>query len=114
MPPWGHGYTALYLLEISSQPLIIERMTTRLTPDQEALVAGAIAKGLAPSAEEFVSEALRNQVEQSTYAAELDTWLRDEVVTGHDEYMVDPSRAVPAGDVLAAIKSRRKADTSAQ
>ena len=33
-------------------------MTVRLTPDQEAIVQRAVAEGLAPSAEDFVSMAL--------------------------------------------------------
>ena len=34
-------------------------------------------------------------------------WLCDEVVPGHAEYLADPSKAVPAEDVLSRIKARR-------
>jgi hypothetical protein len=39
----------------------------------------------------------------------LEQWLRDEVIAGHQEYLADPSRAVPVEDVLARIKARRAA-----
>ena len=42
-------------------------MTIRLTPDQEALVERAVASGLAPSAEAFVSMALRQAQEDLTF-----------------------------------------------
>ena len=79
-------------------------MTTQLTSDQEALVSGAVAKGIAPSAEAFVTKALRNQLDEE---AALEHWLRTEVVAGHEEYMRDPSTGTPAGELLCAIKARR-------
>jgi hypothetical protein len=41
--------------------------------------------------------------------ATLEQWLRDEVIAGHQEYLADPSQAVPVEDVLARIKARRAA-----
>ena len=82
----------------------------RLTPDQEAIVAGAIAQGLANDAEEFVSRALRNQAEELAYQSDLEDWLRTEVVAGHEEYLKDPSKAIPASELLTTIKSRRRSE----
>lgn len=65
-------------------------MTMQLTPDQEAIVAGAISSGASQSAEEFVTKALRNQLQED---AALEHWLRTEVVAGHEEYLRDPSKA---------------------
>ncbi len=70
----------------------------------------AVARGLAPSAEEFVSQALRSQKEDASYEAELENWLRDEVVPAHEEFMKDPSTGVPASEVLNTIKARRQAE----
>jgi hypothetical protein len=42
-------------------------------------------------------------------AAALEQWLRDEVTARHQEYLADPSRAVPLEDVLARIDARRAA-----
>jgi len=39
----------------------------RLTPDQESIVRSAIAKGLADSAEDFVSAALREKHAGATF-----------------------------------------------
>ena len=84
-------------------------MTIRLTPDQEKLVQEAVSSGLAPSAEDFVSQALRNERDELARDADLEHWLRTEVVQGHEEYMRDPSTGVPVGEVMAAIKARRAA-----
>jgi antitoxin ParD1/3/4 len=39
--------------------------------------------------------------------AAFEQWLRDEVIAGHQEYLADPSQAIPAEDILARIKARR-------
>ena len=39
--------------------------------------------------------------------AAIEQWLRDEVILGHQEYLADPSRGVPAEDILARIKACR-------
>jgi len=42
--------------------------------------------------------------------AAIERWLRDEVVAGHAESMADPSKGVPAKDILAHIKASREAN----
>jgi putative addiction module CopG family antidote len=60
-----------------------------------------------------VSEVVRDGVESLlTRDAAVELWLRDEVVTGHAEYIADPSRAVPAEAILNRIKARRAAARS--
>jgi len=39
--------------------------------------------------------------------AQIERWLRDEVVPGHLEYLPDPSKAVPAEEIPKRIKARR-------
>ncbi len=78
-------------------------MTTRLTPDQEAIVQRALTDGLAQSAEDFVSEALRNQLEQLTTDARFEQWARDEVVPALREFAKDPSAGKNARDTLAEV-----------
>ncbi|ORE98483.1 hypothetical protein [Aurantimonas sp. 22II-16-19i] len=85
-------------------------MTMRLTPEQEAIVATALAQGLASSAENFVSEALRKQAAELGRKAEVDAWLRDVVVPAHHEFMKNPSGGVPARDLLATIRARRRSE----
>jgi antitoxin ParD1/3/4 len=41
--------------------------------------------------------------------AAIEQWLRDEVIAGHQEYLADPSRGVPADEILDRIKARRSA-----
>ncbi len=81
-------------------------MTIRLTPDQESLVQEAVASGLAPSAEDFVSKALRNQRDELAHDAGLDDWLHNEVVPGHEEFMKDPT----TGKTLAEVRSELLGD----
>ena len=44
--------------------------------------------------------------------AAVERWLREEVVAGHAEYMADPTKGVPADQVLGRIKARRAAKLS--
>jgi hypothetical protein len=45
-------------------------------------------------------------------AEALDQWLREEVVAGHAEYIADPTKGVPADDILDRIKRRRSIPTA--
>ena len=42
--------------------------------------------------------------------AAIERWLREDVVAGHREYLADPSKAVPADEVLPRIRARRAAE----
>lgn len=38
--------------------------------------------------------------------AAVEQFLREEVIAGHEEYVADPSRGVPAEEILDRIKAR--------
>jgi antitoxin ParD1/3/4 len=46
--------------------------------------------------------------------AAIAQWLRDEVTAGHQEYLADPSKGVPAEEILDRIKARRLALAAAE
>lgn len=58
-----------------------------------------MAKGLASSAEEFVSDALRAQLERASF----ERFVRDEVVPGNEEYLKDPSQGNTIDEVRAEL-----------
>lgn len=66
-------------------------MEMKLTPTQEALVARAVAKGMAASAEEFVTAALRNM------DTDLDESLEDRLGMSVDEINRELDKG-PSGD----------------
>jgi hypothetical protein len=39
--------------------------------------------------------------------AAVERWLREEVAAGHAEYLADPSKGVPAEEILDRIQARR-------
>jgi antitoxin ParD1/3/4 len=39
--------------------------------------------------------------------SEIERWLREEVLAGHEEYAADPSKGIPAEAILERIKGRR-------
>ncbi len=78
-------------------------MTIKLTAKQEALVREAIDSGLVSSAEEFVSDALRNQRDELAHKAALREWLRDVVVPGHQAYLNDPSTGRTLDQIRAEL-----------
>jgi hypothetical protein len=53
---------------------------------------------------EVVRDGLRALLERD---AAVERWLREEVVPGHQEYLRDPSKGVPADAILGRIKARR-------
>ena len=81
-------------------------MNVSLTPELDKFVAGKVESGRYNSASEVVRDGVRALIERDT-AVEL--WLQEEVVSGHQEYMADPSKGVPADAVLSRIKGRRAA-----
>jgi putative addiction module CopG family antidote len=56
------------------------------------------------SVSEVVRDGVRALLERD---AAVERWLREEVAVGHAAHLTDPSRAVPAKDVLGRIKARR-------
>jgi antitoxin ParD1/3/4 len=56
------------------------------------------------SVREVVRDGVRALLERE---AAVERWLREEVVTGHKEYVADPAKGVPADAILGRIKARR-------
>jgi putative addiction module CopG family antidote len=70
------------------------------------LVEGKIKSGAYASVSEVMRDGVRALLDRE---ATLERWLREEVIAGHEEYLADPSRGVPADAVLAHVKARRTA-----
>jgi antitoxin ParD1/3/4 len=82
-----------------------QQFSITLPIEMASVVEAKIASGAYASVSEVLRDGLRALMERD---ATLERWLRTEVVAGHDEYMADPSAGVPAEEVLARIKARRK------
>lgn len=83
-----------------------QQFSITLPHDMADVVEGKIKSGAYATVSEVVRDGVRALLERD---AAVERWLRDEVVPGHVEYLADPSKGVPAGEVLAHIKARRAA-----
>lgn len=86
-----------------------QQFSITLPNDMAELVERKIQSGAYASVSEVVRDGMRALMERD---AAVERWLREDVVPGHAEYLIDPSKAVPAGEVLARIKARRKTGAS--
>jgi antitoxin ParD1/3/4 len=79
-----------------------------ITPplDIAEVVEDKIRSGGYASVSEVVGDGVRALIERDVAP---DQWLREEVVAGHQEYLADPSKGIPAGEVAGRIKARRAA-----
>ena len=66
-----------------------------------------IQSGAYASVSEVMRDGVRALIEQD---AAIERWLREDVISGHAEHLADPSKAVPAQDLLRRIKARRSAE----
>jgi putative addiction module CopG family antidote len=85
--------------------------TTRqfsITPpvDIAEIVEEKIRTGGYASVSEVVRDGVRALIDRD---AAVECWLREEIVTGHQEYLADLSKGVPPDSVLIRIKDRRAA-----
>jgi putative addiction module CopG family antidote len=69
-------------------------------------VEGKIKSGVYASVSEVLRDGVRALLERD---AAVERWLREEVMAGHQEYLADASRGVPAASILDRIKGRRVA-----
>jgi putative addiction module CopG family antidote len=80
------------------------RQFTITLPDELAdIVERKVQSGAYASPSEVIGESVRSLVDRD---AALETWLREEVLAGHQEYLADPSAGIPAEELLARIKAR--------
>ena len=78
--------------------------------DLPADIAEAVEEKVKSGAYASVSEVMRDGVQALLERDEkVEQWLRDEVVPGHAEYLADPSKGVPADQIMNRIRSRRGA-----
>jgi putative addiction module CopG family antidote len=86
-----------------------QKFDVSLPAEMAQEVEQKIRSGEYASIDQVVAEGIRTLLERDSA---LERWLLDEVVKGHAEYLADPSKGVPAGQVLERIKARRAASHS--
>lgn len=88
-----------------------QQFSITLPLDMAKVVERKIKSGAYASVSEVVRDGVRALLERD---AAVDRWLREEVVPGHEEYLADSSKGVPADAVLQRIKARRRATRKTQ
>jgi antitoxin ParD1/3/4 len=83
-----------------------QQFSITLPLDMAEAVEGKIKSGRYASVSEVMRDGVRALLERD---AAVEHWLREEVVAGHQEYLADPSKGIPADAVLGRIKARRAA-----
>jgi antitoxin ParD1/3/4 len=79
------------------------KRTFSLLPEEASYIDALVASGAYGSPSEVIRAGLNALRERDSTA---ERWLRDEVVPVYDVMRSDPSRALPAADVRAAIDAR--------
>ena len=88
----------------------VEKRTISLPREHAAFIDAQVASGAFASASEVVRAGLRALQERD---AAVERWLRTEVVAAYDEHKADPSKAVPADQVMARLRARATARQAA-
>jgi antitoxin ParD1/3/4 len=83
-----------------------EKRTFDLAAEQAAFIDAQVASGAFTSANEVVSEGLRELQQRD---AQIESWLRDEVVPTYDEMEAHPERAVSGEQWFESILKLRGA-----
>jgi len=86
-----------------------QQFSITLPVEMAELVERKIQSGAYATVSEVMRAGLRALMERE---AAVERWLREEVVAGHAEFMADPSKGVPADQILGRIKARRAANRS--
>jgi antitoxin ParD1/3/4 len=84
-----------------------QQFSITLPHNMAQVVERKVQSGAYASVSEVLREGVRALMERD---AAIDRWLREQVVPGHAEHLADPSKAVPAADLLGRIKARRAAE----
>src|SRR5271167_2813914 len=80
----------------------VEKRTVSLPPAQAHYIDTLVEAGAYASASEVVRAGLRALQERD---AAVERWLRDEVIPAYDAMQADPSRGIPADQVVAAMRA---------
>jgi antitoxin ParD1/3/4 len=83
-----------------------EKRTITIPSEQARYVDRLVETGAYGSPSDVVSAGLRALQEKE---AAVERWLREEVAPVYDAMEADPSRAIPADQVMAAIRARHSA-----
>jgi putative addiction module CopG family antidote len=83
-----------------------QQFSITLPLEMAEAVEEKIKAGCYASVSDVVRDGVRTLLERD---AAIESWLRDDVTAGHQEYLADPSKGVPADTVLGRIKARRAA-----
>jgi antitoxin ParD1/3/4 len=81
-----------------------QQFSITLPADIAEQVERKVRSGAYASASEVIREGVQALFERD---AAIEQWLRDEVAPGHQEYLADQARGVPADQILDRIRSRR-------
>jgi antitoxin ParD1/3/4 len=79
-----------------------EKRTFSLPTEQASYIDALVASGAYATASEVVRAGLRALQERD---AAVERWLREEVVPTFDALQADPSRAIPADQVMATLRA---------
>jgi antitoxin ParD1/3/4 len=81
-----------------------QQFSITLPHDMAEAVERKVQSGAYASVSEVMRDGVRALIERD---ATVERWLREEVISGHAEHLADPSKAIPAEEVLPRIKARR-------
>jgi len=83
-----------------------QQFSITLPHDMADAVESKVKSGTYASVSEVVRDGVRALLERD---AAVERWLHKDVVAGHQEYLADPSKGVPADALLGRITARRAA-----
>jgi antitoxin ParD1/3/4 len=101
---------------MEDQPMpAVEKRTISLPQAQASYIDALVETGTYASASEVVRAGLRALQERD---AVVERWLKEEVIPVYDAMVADPSRGIPAEQVMAAMRAHhadrlKKADRDA-
>jgi antitoxin ParD1/3/4 len=82
-----------------------QQFSITLPNELAELVRSKVASGEYATDSEVVRDGLRTLAARDRV---IETWLREEVAPAYDALKADPSRAIGANDVRAALAAKRK------
>ena len=88
----------------------VEKRTFSLPAEQAAFIDAQVASGAFASASEVVRAGLRALQDRD---AEVERWLRTEVVAAYDEMKAHPERGIDAATVFADLRTHHAAKLKA-